>query len=84
MERHSDLKVPLAERTFTKRPAAKELLVIQYVTENGTGKSYFRFMAPPNKVEGWAGTADEAYPKAIEIAQKLGLEIHDEIVHVTI
>lgn len=83
-ERHSDTKIPLAERTFAQRKPAKEMLVIQYVTENGTGKTYFRFMSPPNNLEGFASNAEEAEARAIEISRRLGLEIHDEIVHVTL
>lgn len=84
MEKHPDHKIPLAERTFAKRAPAKELLVIQYVTEAGTGKQYFRFMSPPNKLEGFASNAEEAYERALELARRLNLEIHDEIVHVTV
>lgn len=84
MEKHPDHKIPLAERTFAQRPPAKELLVIQFVTEGGTGKTYFRFMSPPNKLEGFANNAEEAYERALEIAKRLNLEIHDEIVHVTV
>lgn len=76
--------IPLSERTFTKRPAAKDLLVIQYVTEGGTGRTYFRFIGPKGTQEGFASTAEEAAERATEVAQKLGLEIHDTIVQVTI
>lgn len=83
-QRHPEHQIPLAERKFATRQPAKELLVIQYVTENGTGKSYFRFMAPPAKIEGFANNADEAYERALEISRRLNLEIHDEIVNVTV
>lgn len=80
---HPELSIPLAERKFKMPPKNKPLLVIQYVTEIGTERSYFRFMGP-NKVEGHAGTAEEAYERVQEIADRLGYEIHSEIVPITI
>lgn len=83
-EKHPEALIPLSERTFVARPPAKEVLVIQFVTENGTGKQYFRFMSPPNTLEGYASDAEEAYQRALAIAKRLNLDIHDEIVHVTV
>lgn len=82
-QRHPDHNIPLADRIFARPRPAQQLLVIQYVTEIGTNKTYFRFMSP-EKIEGYAGTADEAYERAIELSKKLGIEIHSEIMHIAI
>lgn len=83
-QRHPDHNIPLAERIFAKHRPVQHLLVIQYVTEIGTNKTYFRFMSPAAQIEGYAGTADEAYERALDLSAKLGLEIHDEIMYVTV
>jgi hypothetical protein len=74
----------LSDRVFNARHASKPLLVIQFVTENVTGKTYFRLISPNGKIEGWAGTAEEAAPLAENISKRLGLEIHDEIIAISL
>lgn len=84
-DKHSpppEKRIPLAERTFPKPTVSKGVLVIQYVTEGGTGKTYFRFVSP-QKIEGFAGTAEEAEQRARALAAELKLEIHPDIMHVT-
>lgn len=75
---------PLSERIFADRPASKNTVVVQYVTENVTGRTYFRFVAPSGNVEGYAGTAEDAVPRLEEISKRLGLEIHDEVIYITV
>lgn len=78
-------RIPLSKQTFERvKPPSKPLLVIQYVTENVTGKTYFRFIDPKGNLQGAAQTAEEAYERAIETAKKLDMEIYEDVVHVTI
>ena len=82
--RHPDHNIPLAQRVFSRLAPPKGSLVIQYVSEIGTNKRYFRFMSMPNQIQGHASTPEEAEAKALEIAKRLDLEIHDQIVHVEV
>jgi hypothetical protein len=38
----------------------------------------------PTGIEGYASCAEDAEIKALALAEKLGLEIHDEIIHVEV
>ena len=67
---------------FSNR-ASKELLVIQYCTERGTGKTYFRFVSSKG-VEGYAQDAEEPNEHALEIAKRMNLEIHNDVINVTL
>jgi hypothetical protein len=62
---------------------SREVLVIQYCTERGTGKKYFRFLSS-KAIEGYAQNAEEANDRAIAIAKRLNLAIHDDVIHVTL
>ena len=83
-----ELTPPMSQRNaqsadrFSNK-VSKELLVIQYCTERGTGKTYFRFMSSKG-VEGYAQNAEEPNEHALEIAKRMDLEIHNDVIHITL
>ena len=83
-----ELTPPMSQRNtqsigrFSNR-FTKELLVIQYCTERGTGKTYYRFVSPKG-VEGYAQNAEEPNEHALAIAKRMNLEIHNDVIHITL
>lgn len=65
------------------RAACKGVLVVQYVTEIGTDKKYFRIVSP-TKIEGYGASAEDTYEKAIKLAKELDLELHDDVVYISV
>jgi hypothetical protein len=82
--KHPDHAIPLAQRVFPTTKPVSRMLVTQFVTENVTGKTYFRFVSPSGQVEGYAGNAEDAHARILSIAAELGIEVYDDVIHVSI
>jgi hypothetical protein len=83
-----ELTQPMSQRNLQSadrfsNKVTKQLLVIQYCTERVTGKTYFRFVSSKG-VEGYAQNAEEPNEQALAIAKRMNLEIHNDVIHITL
>lgn len=62
----------------------RPILVIQYIHMLIADQNHFRMVAPSGEVEAYAPTAELAYERAMDLVEKKGYEVHDEVFHVSL